>query len=395
MGNLNRFRVGDSAEFKHTVTSEDIQRFADLTGDDNPLHVDREFAEKTSFKGIVAHGMLGASFISTIIGKHIPGEGALWVSHNLDFLLPVRIGDELTIYAEIIQKHERQRLLTLKTEIRNQYRQIVVSGECKVKVLELEAPEQPKSGDADGKVALVTGASRGIGAATAIYLAKQGYCVAINYRADEAGAERVQERILQDGGKAMLCKADVTDERAVQDMVDNVVRRFGTVTALVNNATSRIIPQEFETLEWQDIQRHLDIQVKGAFLCMRAVIKEFLKNRKGSVVNLGTIYSDSTPPLKLTGYVLAKNSLFALTKSLAAEYGPKGLRFNLVSPGMTDTGLISEVPEKTRLMTAMQTPLRRIARPDDVARAIAFLLSDAAEYITGETVRVCGGQVMI
>lgn len=424
MKKIDRFNVGDKAEFKHAITEQDVRKFIELTGDDNPLHTNHDFAKKTPLKRTVVHGMLSASFISTIIGKYIPGKGALWVSQNLNFLLPVRVGDELTIHAEILKKQTRHNMLTLKTEIRNQHKQVVVSGEGLVKVLDIEEaePEVPAETDkvvfvANGenrsrvlelgkpaierpakiekKVVLITGASRGIGAATAILLAKRGYCVAINYRLDRAGAEEVMKQIRKNGGRGMICQADVADFDAVKNMASEIIGKFGTVTALVNNASGKIVPQDFQSLEWRDIQSHLDTQVKGAFNCIAAVTDEFLKNKSGAVVNVGSIYSNGAPPQKLVSYILAKSALRSFTKSLAVEFGPKGIRFNMVAPGMTDTDLISDVPEKVRLMTTMQTPLRKIAKPDDIAHAIAFLLSDEAQHITGEVLRVCGGSLMI
>jgi 3-oxoacyl-[acyl-carrier protein] reductase len=395
MKNIDKFNVGNKAEFKHVITEEDVQKFIEITGDDNPIHVDQDFSRKTSLKGIVAHGMLSVSFISTLIGKYIPGEGGLWLSQSLNFLLPVRIGDELTIRAEVLKKQVSHNILTLKTDIINQHKQLVVSGEGQVRLLEAEEDESEVPAKTQKKVILITGASRGIGAATAIRLAKDGYCVAINYNSDKSGAEETLKQIQKNGGQAMICQADVRDFDAVKKMVSRTIRKFGTITALVNNATSKMVPQGLESLEWKDIQYHIDIQLKGAFNCIMAVMDEFVKNESGVVVNMGSTSSDSAPPPKLIGYAIAKSALRSFTKSLASEFGPKGIRFNMVSPGMTDTSLISDVPEKSRLMTAMQTPLRRIAKPVDIASAVGFLLRDEAKYITGETLRVCGGQVML
>ena len=124
--------VGDSRSIVKKITVEDVRKFVEMTGDDNPLHIDRAFAESTSFKDVVVHGMLGASFISTVIGTKLPGPGALWVSQNMEFLLPVRLGDELTITCTVLRKHEKERLLELETVITNQARQKVLSGHAVV-----------------------------------------------------------------------------------------------------------------------------------------------------------------------------------------------------------------------------------------------------------------------
>src|SRR2546423_9175366 len=185
------FGVGSKAEIQHTISAEDVRRFVEITGDDNPLHVDHTFAAKTNLKGVVAHGMLSASFISTIIGKRIPGPGALWVSQTLEFLVPVRIGDRLAIVAEVVGVHESTRMLTLKTEIRNQHDQLVLAGESKVKVVESGTTLSTRdAARPDHPVVIVTGGSGGIGGRTAGVLAAQGFDLVVDFKDDAHGARR-------------------------------------------------------------------------------------------------------------------------------------------------------------------------------------------------------------
>lgn len=389
------FQVGEIAELTHVITQSDVEKFVALTGDDNPLHVDKQYAKTTVFKEPVAHGKLGASFISTLIGKHIPGDGALWVSQSFEFLLPVRIGDTLTISAKIIEKHDTQRMLVLETDIVNQHKQTVVRGVAKVKKME-QAEHVVESTDTPvAPVVIVVGASRGIGAQTAIQLAGAGYRVAVVYFKDKSGADEVVATITSQDGQASAYCADVRDSVAVAGMVTAVIRQYGTVTDLVFGDTSKIIATDFGSLTWPDMASHLDIQVKGAFHCIQNVLPEFCQNKRGSVVVVGSVATDGTPPLKWAGYTASKAALVSLVKSLAVEYGPQGIRFNAVYPGMTDTGLIADIPEKARMLAKMQTPLRRLAQCEDIAGTIAFLLSPAARHITGETIRVNGGQVML
>src|SRR3972149_9955526 len=136
MKKFDAIKVGDRAEIKHLITQSDIDRFVELTGDDNRMHVDKEYAQQTAYKKPVAHGMLGASFISTIIGTKLPGDGAVWFAQNLEFLLPVRVGDTLVVKAEVMNKIERTETIELKTEIFNQNKQKVTTGMAKVKVVE-------------------------------------------------------------------------------------------------------------------------------------------------------------------------------------------------------------------------------------------------------------------
>ena len=218
--------VGPSEELIHTITDKDIHDFVSLTGDDNRLHIDPKYAANTKFKKPVAHGMLGASFISTIIGTKIPGDGALWFSQSLDFLIPVRVGDRLTIKAEVIKKDERSKVIELQTDIYNQHRQKVTQGIAKVKIVEQEQ-EQAETNDlvveeSKRHVALVVGGSGGIGSATAVALANAGYDVAIHYHRNSDAAERVLSAITNDQTNACVWPCNITDADDVKRMVDGV-----------------------------------------------------------------------------------------------------------------------------------------------------------------------------
>src|SRR3990167_7176409 len=214
----DKIQIGDYAEIKHIITETDVKKFAELTGDDNLLHLDKEFAKKTIYKDPIAHGLLGASFVSALIGNYIPGPGALWVSQNFNFLLPVRIGDELSISARVIEKHDSQHILVLETLIINQYKQMVVNGIGKVKVLQIEGNEIKDVPSLENKVVIIVGASRGIGAATAEYLSSKGYRVVINYSNDKIGATNVLSGIRKNGGDGMIYQADVRNPDAVNTM---------------------------------------------------------------------------------------------------------------------------------------------------------------------------------
>lgn len=175
-------QVGTTQQLTHTITQADIEKFVDLSGDDNKLHVDKAFAARTSFKKPVVHGMIGASFISTVIGTKLPGDGALWYSQTLDFLLPVRIGDMITVVAEVIKKNDRERSIELDVRIFNQNRQIVTRGISKVKVIDEDIPvNENLENEENPRVALVIGATGGIGNATCLQLAKDGFNLILHY----------------------------------------------------------------------------------------------------------------------------------------------------------------------------------------------------------------------
>lgn len=392
---IESFKVGQQAVVVRKITQADIQKFVELTGDDNPLHTDETYAQSTSYKGIVVHGMLGASFISTLVGKHLPGDGALWISNKLDFHAPVRVNDELRIVAEVTAVHVKQSLLSLQVQITNQLDQKVTTAECKVKVLDDPKPKDEGAPSQRPKVALVTGGSSGIGAATVRLLSKQGYKVAFTYNTSERASQALLDEIESLGGEGLPIRADVTVERDVQRMVASVVHKFGHLTALVNGAAPRIVEKKFDDLIWDDFQRQIDGQVKSAFLCIKESVPHFTAAGGGSIVNIGSIVTDQAPPPTWTGYSVAKHGVSALTKTLAEVLGPRKIRINTVAPGFTDTQFVAGIPERARLMAAMQTPLRKIATAEEIAEVIAFSLGDGASHMTGETLRVNGGKTLL
>lgn len=389
---FSRIKEGDQVELVRQISHEDVITFSQLTGDTNPLHLDDSFAARTPFGRTVAHGMLGASLVSTVIGTMLPGPGSLWLSQTIDFLSPIRPGDTARVVTRVVRKYEDRRVVDLHTTIFNQNGTKIMEGRSKVQML--EEAHSKNAEEKKGSVALVTGASHGIGAAIARALAAQGIKVAVNYFASEEQAAKVVASIKAKGGEALAVRADVSNAEQVQSLFEQIEARLGLVDVLVNNAWSRLIQRPFLDLNWQDFKEQLDVGVQAPVLCCRAALPGMIKKQFGRVVNIGSSAADGIPPIHQSAYVVAKTALGALTRCLAAEYGPRGINVNLVEPGMTDTTFIGDIPQKARLLTEVQTPLRRIAQPDEIASVVAFLVSPAAQYITGETVRVCGGQVM-
>lgn len=391
---FEEIQVGDTASLVRKITEEDVRRFADLTGDNNPLHVDRAYAETTPYKDIVVHGMLGASLLSTLIGTRLPGEGALWVSQAFDFLHPIRLDDTLTVTCTVRGKHERDRLLDLEARIENQRKSVVLSGKGTVKVMAQPkaaagpAPERPK-------VAVVVGGSGGIGRAVCNYLARDGYAVIVGYHTRQERAAEVVAEIGASGGRALAVSADIADEGAAQSLIAAATQRFGGLGVVVHSASPAIQPTSFADLEWTDIAAHLDAEVRGAFMLAKACVPHMREQGYGRIVAITSSVLDGAPTPKWTAYAVGKAALATFARSLAVELGPAGITVNCVSPGMTDTALIGDTPEKMRLILARQAPLRRLAQPEDVAGAVSFLVSPGADFITGETLRVNGGQITL
>lgn len=393
--------VGQTFELVHNVTLADVKAFATLTGDYNPLHVDADFAKRTLFGKQVVHGMLTASFISTMVGMLIPGPGALWTSQTIEFLNPTYIGDVITVVAKVKAKSNATRMLSLEMSIYNQNKTKLIAGDSTVRMLEItdEKKKEPLAMNETGKVTepkviLITGGSRGIGAATATLLASKGHAVVVSYVKADEEAQALVKKIAEIDGRIIAVKGDIALEADVAKLFMAAEEEFGPVQAVVHCAAPNPIPQTFDSLDWQTFQKHFDTQIQGAFHCAKHALPKMTASGSGAFIFLSSIFADGVPPSQQTAYVTVKAGLAAMARSLAVEYGPKGIRVNVVSPGMTQTEMISNIPDKVKMLAKMNTPLRRLADADDTAATIDFLLSPAARHITGENIRVCGGVVM-
>lgn len=388
-GDYESIEVGAVATLKRRISADDVKRFVELTGDDNPLHVDKAYASRTSFHDTVVHGMLGASFISTIIGTRLPGEGSLWVSQSMDFLLPVRLNDELTITCKVLKKYDRERLVDIETTITNQFGQRVLSGSGKVKLLKTRLEETFPEGPVD-RVALVTGGSGEIGSAICEALAEHGHSVVVNYRSDAEAGERVAAKIIEAGGKAIAIRADVLRQEELNAMVERAGEEFGPVSVLVNNASGRIGARPFMDTEWADVEEHIHVQARAAFLLSKLCVSGMQAMRFGRIINIVSEVIDNPPPAWMS-YAMGKGALATLTRCMAVELGHHGIRVNCVAPGMTETRLVGDIPERSRMILARQNPVRRLGRPADVAAAVAWLALPETDFVNGETLRVNGG----
>jgi len=391
---FEKIAVGDEAEIFHTITANDLDSFAEVTGDINPLHMDDSYAATTSFKKRVVHGMLTASFISTMIGTKLPGKGSLWYEQHLRFLAPARIGENIRVWAKVKHKSLSMRIITIETLVFGDGERKLIEGEAKVKVLKPEMKDKSNLEIQEKGAVIITGASRGIGAAIAKELALAGYPVVVNYNKSTSHSEDIVQHINAQKGRAVAFQANVIDRNSVHGMVDFAIDKFRYISGIVNNASPPIQSMDFAQISWADIQTHIDVQIKGAYHLCQAVLPHLLEVKKGVIVNMSSIVADNVPPAKWMPYTMAKAALVSFSRSLAVEYGPKGIRVNCVSPGMTQTDLIADVPEKAKMVAKMQTTLRRLAVPEDIAGVVSFLFSDKAKHITGENIRVCGGIIM-
>jgi len=242
------------------------------------------------------------------------------------------------------------------------------------------------------KSVLVTGASRGIGRAIALEFAKQGANVAVNYAGSEDKAQKVVEEILQLGVKGFKIQADVSNESDVKGMVKEVISQFGQLDILINNAgvnkdnlLMRMKESEFDQV--------INTNLKGAFLCTKAVTRQMMKQKAGRIINVASIVGVSGNPGQ-ANYVAAKAGVIGLTKTTAKELASRNVLVNAVAPGFISTDMTDALTEEQRKEMLSMIPLSKLGRPEDVAKVVRFLASEDANYITGQTIHIDGGMVM-
>ncbi len=243
-----------------------------------------------------------------------------------------------------------------------------------------------------GKNVLITGASRGIGSDIARYLAKEGLKVWINYRSSAAEADKLQAEIEANGGKAAVIGFDASDEEAFTNAIKTIVDADGSLDYLVNNAG---ITNDKLSLRMKldDFDSVIKANLTSAFIGCREALKTMSKSKFGSVVNIASIVGE-TGNAGQTNYAASKGGMIAMTKSFAAEGAPRAIRFNTVTPGFIQTDMTHELKEEIKSYYIDKIPLKRFGQPKEIASAVAFLLSDDASYITGETLKVNGGMLM-
>jgi 3-oxoacyl-[acyl-carrier protein] reductase len=247
-------------------------------------------------------------------------------------------------------------------------------------------------GKLNGKTAIVTGASRGIGAEIAKYLAKEGARVAVNYSGSQEKAEEVVKEIENSGGEAFAIQASVSDVDSVNAMISATMERFGSIDILVNNAgiTRDNLIMRMKENEWDDV---INTNLKGVFLCTKAVTRQMMKQRAGRIVNIASIVGVSGNAGQ-ANYVAAKAGVIGLTKTTAKELASRNINVNAIAPGFITTEMTGELPEEIKSQMLTQIPLAKLGNPEDVAKAVVFLASDDSNYITGQTLHVDGGMVM-
>jgi 3-oxoacyl-[acyl-carrier protein] reductase len=243
--------------------------------------------------------------------------------------------------------------------------------------------------DLTGKVAIVTGGSRGIGRAVSETLARAGAHVVVNYAGNEAAAQQVVAAITEAGGRAEAKQFDVADAAAVDAAITDVHKRLGRLDILVSNA-GIAMDQLLLRVKPEEIERTFATNVTGAIWCAKSAVRVMMRQKTGRIIHLSSVVAESGNPGQAV-YAASKAALIGLTRTLAREYASRGVTVNVVAPGFIETDMTAGLPEEAKKSILTQTPAGRIGRPEEIAAAVLYLASDEAGYVTGQTLRVNGG----
>jgi 3-oxoacyl-[acyl-carrier protein] reductase len=246
----------------------------------------------------------------------------------------------------------------------------------------------------EGKVVLVTGASRGIGAGIAKALGQHGATVIVNYLGNRDKAEEVLSRVKANGGDGMICQADVRDGGAVDEMVERGVKAYGKIDGLVNNANINFPIKPFVALSWEEVNAKITGEIQALYNCSQAVLRDMLPRKSGKLVMVSSSLSRH-PAYGFGAHAAAKSAVDSMAKVMATELGPEGITVNVIGPGLVKTDATAGQPSEMFEQAAAFTPLRRVGLPDDVAGIAVFLVSSLSDYLTGQYIPATGGSFML
>jgi 3-oxoacyl-[acyl-carrier protein] reductase len=393
------YTVGDKHQESFVISEEVVEKFAEFSQDYNPMHMDSGFAKSHGYARKVAHGVIQLSYLSKVIGMDFPGKGAMWINQTVDWISPVFVDDEINIVLTIKEYSESVNLLTLTTEIFNQNEQKLMTGLAQVKmttaisvnlqkstkssnVVNLEKT-LPQKKSLDKKVALVTGASRGIGEEIVKKLAQENYAVVVNYKNSKSMADKVVSSIVSAGGDAISICADMSNKDEVNTMAQTILEKWGKCDVVIHGATPSVKPIKAEEIDYDDIRIYLDVYLKGAVQLVNLLSPGMKSNKFGRFIFLGTSFLYANPPSGMAAYVSAKEALWGYTKALSSEIAHNGITVNMVSPSMTITNLTNNIPARIKEVEAFKNPTRRLVTTADIASQVVHLCSEDSSYING------------
>jgi NAD(P)-dependent dehydrogenase (short-subunit alcohol dehydrogenase family) len=336
--------------------------------------------------------LIATLLLSTMVGMRLPGRYATFTRFDISFDNCVKLNRPSIMQAKLSRISREAEVIEVSVSVtdndgvlaRGKYEASLNSPPRPMLTCD-EICKQYMDFGLSGKVALITGASRGIGETTAKLLAMQGVKTVVTYRSGKSDAESIVNEIQNTGGDAFACNCDITFDDQVHRLVADIIDHYGHIDILVNNAVREFSPKDLLDLTWDDYLGELEVSVKGMHACCKAVIPLFKRAGSGKIINLSTV-AVANPVSGQSRYITAKSAVEGYTKSLAVELARYGIQANLVTPNMTDTDLVSVIPALYREKIAASNPYQRHVQPIEVAQAICYLASNWSDAMTGQKI---------
>jgi len=411
------FKKGYIYKEKFKITDKVVNNFADFSLDYNPIHIDALYAKQHGYSRQVSHGVIQLAFLSKMIGMDFPGTGAIWTKQTVNWLLPVLVGDSIEIILTVNHYSPSTKVLIFLVEIFNQHNKKVMTGESQVKItkklsnntdivenqlddsnylnkrIDSIVEKKERHYTSDRRVALVTGASRGIGESISRRLACDGYNVVVNYRNDKKSANIIVNEIIESGGDAIAVYADLSSQEDIRSMSNIIFDKWGRCDAVIHGASPPLEIINIGKLKYQNVISYLDVYLKGAIALVEAFSPLMIEHKFGRFIFIGTSALFGSPPPGMAAYVIAKEAIWGYTKSLATDMAHYGITTNMVSPSLTVTDLTSYISTRIKEIEAIKSPIRRLATVNDTSYQVSYLCSDNANYINGTNIPITGGPI--
>lgn len=378
---ITDYHVGFKKTIKKKISQEMVDNFAKLTGDYNPLHVDENYARVTEFKKPVVHGMLGANFVSTLIGMELPGKGALWLDQKFDFLSPIRVNDSLTITGEVTEVNIRHDILTIAVKITNQIGKTVIEGLGHVTLTEVS--DQSSDHQEICRKILLIGGTSDLGETIIESFADQDLALTFTYNSNRDKAQNLYEKFQDRFSNLKFLQYDAK----ANGLLDDSLTRNNIIIYLPANPIHNFsVPDTNKKI----IDQELELSCFGLLKIINANVPYMKNERYGRIIALSSEIVSGKPTTGWLAYSIGKHALECIIKQCGLEFAPHGITSNAISPSLIDTNLTADIPKKAKTRIMKNTPTQKLTSTADVAYWIHALASDDSGQLNGQILRING-----
>lgn len=389
-----KFKIGQTAAVSVLISSDLVDSFAKLSGDHNPIHMDDKVAKAAGYGKRVVHGMVGASFVSNLIGNQLPGPGALWLEQSFNFLKPIRIGDELRICGTVTKVWEAKSVLQMQIEIHNQKEESVLTGtgiisfNTSIRNNELDNPIDHYEGS---KNIVVFGATGDIGSALCTELAKQNYEIFFQYFDNKSKAEVLKDKLIKAGSPYVsYLQADVSNEKDLRKITSFLEKSGKGWLNFVHLAGEKITECDCSDLIYEDFVETLQIQLKSSMHMSKFLVPKMRAETFGRIIYVSSAETIAKASPTWVAYGIAKTATQTYFQYLAKEVGKFGITVNCILPHMIDTQYTQSISPLKKNLIASKTSLGTLCKVEDVVTEIIHKLNRSASGINGKLIEIGG-----